>query len=1138
MKTKNLSLKTMLCAVACSAFAGANAQTLPDVPIQDGPYAADWESLSAWECPEWFRDAKFGIWAHWGPQCQAEDGDWYGRHMYYPGEGQYNYHVSHFGDPSVYGLKELCRDWKADQWDPDELVALYKSAGAQFFFTLGNHHDNFDLWNSPYQEWNSVNIGPKRDIVGEWAKACEKYGLPLGISIHASHAWIWLEGSQRYDGNLTKEDGKGTWWEGYDPQELYAQRHTHSAGWESSGTIFGQWDWNNGASLPDETYMKKFLNRTLQCINDYHPSIIYFDDTVLPFYGCDDQVGLNILKHYYNKSVAESGNSQTDVVVTGKILGESHKRAILWDVERGIPDRGQDQPWQTCTCIGSWHYDRNVYNSNSYKSAETVIRMLVDVVSKNGNLLLSVPVRANGTIDEKERAIVLGIKAWMDINKESIIGTRPWKTFGEGPLAEAANPLNAQGFNEGLNYTSEDVRYNAKGGIVYATIMQWPSAKQFTFKAFSITSTAYSGQVKSVKLLGYGDLDFQFDDNGLTVEIPTTHPNEIAPVFEITFEDNANNDNESLKALICLVEDKISDVSATSDFNTGKYSPYALDKLAGKLAVAKSLPESSDPKEAKNHFELLREAYADFLANGRNAGGALGVSQGTDVTNNYLMEANNFSSTDASTKRFGTPANWTVENFLIPQTNGNSPKNGIDRYTGQACLMLGVWSGEDGATSSDLANARIYRKVTLPAGRYFFAATYNDTYSINDRAYIFVSEELTSTDELPEKSIAFHPVNQAVQGDGKYYGIEFTIHETKEVYIGWQADLTRGSQTQEFRTENIKLLNRGNLTSNDLATLITKANTALKKTDGRVNGNTGFYDADLVEKLASQIELSNLPESASQADIDTAYGMLNATLSDFNANAKNPHGVLRLTDTSNLPEGWTDITLEKLQEKSQFSRTDASTTRFGTPLYWMVENFHIPNGADGTKNGIDRYTGEESLMLGVWNDRASNNSGALTNARIYQQIHLDKGRYYFGATYNADYQLYRAYIFAASQLIATGLMEQDAIAFDPISQAATDGLFYGIYFTLEEAQDIFLGFQANLASGSDTQEFRADAVRLLKLDDDNSETNSVTQPFSSETAEIVPACYYTLTGMRLSQAPQHGIYVERKDGLTRKIFRK
>ncbi len=527
MKDISKQLCVLVLTAVCAVVQAQKPDT--DVPVEQGMYEPDWESLAQWECPEWFKDAKFGIWAHWGPQCQAEDGDWYARFMYYAGSGQYNWHVSHFGNPSEYGLKELIRDWKAAQWNPEELIQLYKSVGARYFMTLGQHHDNFDLWNSPYQEWNSVNLGPQRDIVGEWSAACKKYGLPIGVSMHGSHTWTWMEPSQEYDGNLTKEDGAGKWWEGYDPQELYAQRHDHSSGWENPGSIHSQWDWGYGASLPDEVYKQKFQNRVLQCINDYQPDMIYFDDTVLPFYGCDDQIGLNILAHYYNQS-ANRHKGQAEVVPMGKILNDEQKQALLWDVERGVPDKCQPQPWQTCTCIGSWHYDRGIYNRSGYKSAATVVRMLVDVVSKNGNLLLSVPVRADGTIDEKERAILADIKVWMNQNGESIYATRPWTTFGEGPQAENAKPLNRQGFNEDTEYSAKDVRYVEKKGVVYATIMDWPEQSSFTFKALSAAS---GHAVRQVRLLGYGKVAFRQTAAGLVVTLPRQKTNAIAPVFKV-----------------------------------------------------------------------------------------------------------------------------------------------------------------------------------------------------------------------------------------------------------------------------------------------------------------------------------------------------------------------------------------------------------------------------------------------------------------------------------------------------------------------------------------------------------------------------------------------------------------------------
>ena len=1097
---------------------------LEDMPVETGQYEPTWENLAAWDCPDWFRNAKFGIWAHWDPQCEAEDGDWYARSMYGRDSHQWNTFRNIFGAPpsKTLGYKDLCDHWKADQFDPEALISLYADMGARYFMTMGQHHDNFDCWDSPYQEWNSTKIGPMRDIVGDWAEACRRHGLKVGVSMHGAHAWTFFEIGWDYDVKMTKEDGLATnedgtykyWWHGLDPQELYAQNHNHSSNWSDWGTIHNQWGWGNGVCPPSVPYMQKFQNRVLQCINKYNPDMLYFDDTVLPFYGAstntNDQYSLNILSHFYNHSAAQN-DGQQQVVVTGKILNDTHKKAMLWDVERGIPDQCQDLPWQTCTCIGGWHYSKSEGDNNQYKQADQVIRMLVDIVSKNGNLLLSIPIRGNGTLDNNEKRIIAGIKAWMDINKESIYDTRPWKVYGEGPLFDSANPLNGQGFNEGINYSAQDVRYVVKDGTVYATIMRWPAAGDFTFKQFSIASTYYNGPVKSVRLLGADEVPFTFDENGLTIQVPAQHPNDIAPVFAITFED-ADNNYENLQFLIRLIDGKMDTYSAAAGVNTGKYTAYAIEGLSAQLQEAKQVGEADDEQRITQALDKLRTSYADFLKNGTNPGGALGTT-GTDLTTAKLIEASNFSSVNANTNRFGTPANWTVENFYVPQTNGNSPKNGIDKYSGQACLMLGLWAGEDGSSDSDLTNARIYRKVTLEPGRYFFGATYNALYNIS-QGYIFASKELTTTDALPDASIAYWPINQGAT-DGQFYGIEFVVDEEQEIILGWQVNLKHGSNQLEFRAEKVKLVRRSDITMTTLNNLVKKANTALGKTEGLINDNTGYYNAEAVATLQQYIEEATLPEDASTDQIMNAYYNLQAAYDDFAENGMNQHGVLKLTSEEDLPEGATDITIEKLKEADNFERANAVTTRFAQPANWTVENFKIPNGGDGTKNGLDKYSGSDALMLGVWNDRGSNQSGSLANARIYQQIHLDAGRYYFGARFNADYQLYKAYIFASSTLLITTKIPTQSIAYDDISKCGMDGMFYGIFFTLTEPQDIYLGFQANLASGSATQEFRAEAIRLLSLPYELPDGIVGPLPASPQGRGVAGACF-DLSGRRIS----------------------
>ena len=501
-----------------------------DEPMQKGEFEPTWESLRTYEVPEWFRDAKFGIWAHWGPQCVEGSGDWMARELYMEGSWKYQYHRDKYGHPSEFGFKDILPLFKAENWNPEQLVKFYaEECGAQYFFALGNHHDNFDLWDSRYQEWNSKAIGPHKDLLEGWAKAAKKAGLPFGISFHADHAWTWYEPSRRfdlkgekrgvkYDGWLTKEDGykpnaDGTdkWWKGLDPQKLYAQDHDFSDRTWDNGAIHSQWGW-------------------------YDPSLIYFDVTVLPFYPVSD-AGMKIAAHMYNKG--KGANGKTDRVVFGKILTDEMKEALVWDVERGAPNKIMERPWQCCNCIGDWHYNTDVYEKNRYKNAATIAKLLVDIVSKNGNMLLSVPLRADGTPDEKELAIMKEFGAWMKINKESIVKTRPWKIFGEGPIANADIKINAQGFNDG-QYTkagSEEIRFTQSkdGTVVYVTALAWPNDQSVKIRALSEGNSLCPQNIKKVELLGYGKVKYERTADALTVSLPSPI-NNIMPVIRVTLK--------------------------------------------------------------------------------------------------------------------------------------------------------------------------------------------------------------------------------------------------------------------------------------------------------------------------------------------------------------------------------------------------------------------------------------------------------------------------------------------------------------------------------------------------------------------------------------------------------------------------
>jgi len=551
MKRRNLikGLATVIPAMVLSKSVAATSYFLDPTgsnAFAQVPFSPTWDSLKQYVVPQWYKDAKFGIWAHWGPQCEPERGDWYARGMYQEGSDQYNYHVEKYGHPSEFGFKDVINKWKAEKWDPDYLVGLYKKAGAQYFVALANHHDNMDLYDSKYQQWNSVNMGPKKDLIGGWATAAKKYKLPFGVSVHAAHAWSWMETAQRadkqgpkagipYDGKVRASDGKGKWWDGKDPQDLYAQNHSLSKNSEKDNGILSQWNWNNGVSEPSKEYIEKFYNRTIDLIDKYDPELVYFDDTVLPLWPISD-AGLRIAAHLYNKSVKKNG--KVTAVINGKILDEQQRKCMIWDIERGQSNEIEPYTWQTDTCIGAWHYDRRIFDNHHYKSAKTVIHTLIDVVSKNGNLLLNVPVRGDGTIDADELAIVEEIGEWMKINSEAIYATRPWKVFGEGPAKDDTAPLSGPGFNEGKGkpFESRDIRFTVKGNDLYATALGWPQDRKINIKSLAKGSSLYTKSVKKVKLLGTGSIsDFKQTEEGLNITVPATKSKlSYAMVFKIS----------------------------------------------------------------------------------------------------------------------------------------------------------------------------------------------------------------------------------------------------------------------------------------------------------------------------------------------------------------------------------------------------------------------------------------------------------------------------------------------------------------------------------------------------------------------------------------------------------------------------
>lgn len=503
----------------------------------------DWQSfVDSYRVPEWFRDAKFGIWSHWGPQCVPEYGDWYGRQMYIQGNPFYEHHVRTYGHPSKVGFLDLIGRWKAERWQPEYLMGLFQKAGARYFMSMANHHDNLDNFDSAHHEWNTLRVGPKRDIVGTWEKIARDAGMRFGVSNHSSHAWHWWQTAYGYDAEgpmkgvrydafrLRKEDGRGTWWEGLDPQLLYTgPSFAPPAGIDSIAEMNAWHDARDGQwveHVPPRNpgFALKWKLRQQDLIDKYRPDIVYFDNYRLPF----DQIGIDAVADYYNSSLDWHGD--IDVVLTAKKLSPYQRHGIVEDVERGFLAGIQEVPWQTCTCIGSWHYDRPLYERHGYKSAKNVIQRLCDIVSKNGNLLLSIPQRGDGSIDADEEQILADLASWFALNGAGIYGTRPWRSFGEGPTKP---PVGMQNEGEAKPFVAEDVRFTwaPATGVLHAFFLDWPEGES---RISSLGARALPHAV--IERIEMGDgrpVEFRRDGDALRLTLPRPQNEAFVPGIRI-----------------------------------------------------------------------------------------------------------------------------------------------------------------------------------------------------------------------------------------------------------------------------------------------------------------------------------------------------------------------------------------------------------------------------------------------------------------------------------------------------------------------------------------------------------------------------------------------------------------------------
>ena len=485
---------------------------MAEMAIESGPFEPTWESLRTFQCPEWFRDAKFGIWAHWGPQCVPMFGDWYARNLYIEGHDQYRHHWRVYGHPSRVGYKDIVPLWKAERFDPDDLMDRYVRAGAKYFVAQAIHHDNFDNWDSAHNPWNAVRVGPKKNIVQLWQDAARKRDLPFGLSEHLGATYKWFATNKGHD-----EAGPyaGVDYDGNDPQ--YEDLYLPNAGEVKDGWYTDNPWWH-----------ERWFNRIKDLLDQHAPDLLYSDGGV-PFYRVRDGVlcespGLHAIAHLYNLSVKRHGGANRAVYTQKDVEPETYRVGVL-DIERGMQAEIAEDPWQTDTCVGGWFYDvRRVY-----KTPDHVLAMLVNIVSKNGNLLLNLPQRPDGTLDDECLDILDRLAEWTAVCGEGIYSTRPWRVPGEGPgLAGQSGAFK----EDAQPWTPEDFRFTAKGDeTVYAFQMAWPGDRKATIRELAAGA---GRKVAGVDLLGHdGPVTFRQGDAGLEIDLPGEKPCEGPHVFRV-----------------------------------------------------------------------------------------------------------------------------------------------------------------------------------------------------------------------------------------------------------------------------------------------------------------------------------------------------------------------------------------------------------------------------------------------------------------------------------------------------------------------------------------------------------------------------------------------------------------------------
>ena len=474
---------------------------------QQGPFRPDWESLQKYEVPEWYKDAKFGIFIHWGVySVPAFGNEWYPRNMYVPGSPEYQHHIATYGTQDKFGYKDFIPMFKAEHFDAAAWADLFKKAGAKYVVPVAEHHDGFAMYDSGLSDWTAAKMGPHRDVIAQLAKAVRADGLHFGVSSH------------RVEHNFYLGVGRAIPSDVNDPQ--YAAFYGPAHNWLSNkwGTpLDGDFTYASSAWAND------WLARAAEIVDKYHPDIVYFD-----WWIGQALIRPNLTRFaafYYNSSLKYGDHIG---VINYKDYAMQEHSAVL-DVERGQLADLRPLYWQTDTSVGnkSWGY----INDETFKSPEFIVHQLIDIVSKNGNLLLNIGPKSDGTIPEQVQQVLLGVGGWLDVNGEAIYGTRPWRIYGEGPTKAAAGAFHD---TDVASYTAEDFRFTTKDGALYVIGLSWPGNGEAVVR--SLASAVGGERVKGISLLGSGaKVQFDQQGDGLHVKLPGQPPSKYAYVVRVTF---------------------------------------------------------------------------------------------------------------------------------------------------------------------------------------------------------------------------------------------------------------------------------------------------------------------------------------------------------------------------------------------------------------------------------------------------------------------------------------------------------------------------------------------------------------------------------------------------------------------------